>query len=194
MDIDKTLRNTALLAARLALGGTLAAHGAQKLFGAFDGPGPDKAAQMMHSLGFRPGERFATAASATELTAGTLISIGAFGPIGPALLVSVMLVAIETVHRAKGYWNSGGGYEMNVMYLALALVLANEGYGSFSFDGLTGLGQKTASAACVACGRRRGRRRNFDAFAANVFARNDNRRNAVTGEIAEPRITRGSAS
>jgi putative oxidoreductase len=139
MNLDKTLRDLALLGARLALGGTMAAHGAQKMFGSFGGPGPEKAAQMMHSLGFRPGARHATTASAAELTSGTLIALGALGPIGPALLTSVMIVAIETVHRPKGYFASGGGYEMNVMYLALALMLANVGYGSLSFDELVGL-------------------------------------------------------
>lgn len=142
MDIDKTLRDIALLTARLALGGSIAAHGAQKLFGVLDGPGPEKAAGMMHSLGFHPGERFATMASASELTSGALISLGALGPVGPAMLTSVMLVAIETVHRPKGYWAGNGGYEMNVMYLTIALLLANLGYGSLSFDELTGVSRK----------------------------------------------------
>jgi putative oxidoreductase len=142
MNLDKTLRDVALLTARLALGGTMAAHGAQKMFGWFGGSGPDKAAQMMHSLGLRPGERHANAAAAAELTSGSLIALGALGPFGPAVLTSVMLVAIETVHRPKGYWASGGGYEMNVMYLALALLLANEGYGSLSFDELVGISKR----------------------------------------------------
>lgn len=142
MDIDKTLRDVAVLGARLALGGSIAAHGAQKLFGAFGGPGPEKAAQMMHSLGLRPGDRYATMASATEMTSGALIALGALGPVGPAMLAAVMLVAVETVHRPKGYWASGGGYELNVMYTAIALLLANHGYGSLSIDELTGIADK----------------------------------------------------
>jgi putative oxidoreductase len=139
MDIDKMLRDLSLLSARLVLGGSIAAHGAQKLFGVMGGPGPEKAAQMMRSLGFRDHERVATMASATELTSGSLIALGALGPIGPAMLATVMLVAIETVHRPKGYWNTEGGFEMNTMYIALALLLANHGYGAFSIDELTGL-------------------------------------------------------
>ena len=142
MDLDKTLRDVALLGARLALGGTMIAHGAQKQFGAFDGPGPEKAAQMMHSLGLRPGEQHATMASTAEIVSGSLIALGFGGPIGPALLTSVMLVAIETVHRPKGYWNTGGGYEMNVMILALAALLANNGYGSLSLDHVIGAASK----------------------------------------------------
>ncbi|HKU66996.1 MAG TPA: DoxX family protein [Candidatus Baltobacteraceae bacterium] len=142
MDIDKTLRDLSLLAARLALGGTMAAHGAQKLFGAFGGPGPEKAAQMMKSLGFQDHDRVATMASATELASGSLIALGALGPIGPAMLAGVMFVAIETVHRPKGYWNSQGGFEMNTMFIMLALLLANQGYGSLSIDELLGLNRR----------------------------------------------------
>jgi putative oxidoreductase len=142
MNIDKTLRDLSLLTARLVLGGTMAAHGAQKLFGAFGGPGPEQAGQMMKSLGFRDHDRIATMASATELASGSLIALGALGPLGPAMLATVMLVAIETVHRPKGYWNSQGGFEMNTMFIMLALLLANHGYGSLSFDELVGLNRR----------------------------------------------------
>lgn len=145
MNTDKVLRDLSLLAARLTLGGTMAAHGAQKLFGAFGGPGIEGASQFMGSLGFQPGEKYARASSMSELTAGALIVLGALGPVGPAMVVSVMLTAIETVHRPKGFWNAGGGYEMNVMYMMLALLLATEGYGSFSLDGALGLHRKTGA-------------------------------------------------
>lgn len=142
MDLDKTLRDVALLTARLALGGTMIAHGAQKQYGAFGGPGPEQTAKMMHSLGLRPGERHATLASSAEMASGGLIALGLGGPIGPAMLTSIMLVAIETVHRKKGFWNSGGGYEMNVMILMLAMLLANNGYGSLSLDNVIGVSKK----------------------------------------------------
>lgn len=142
MHVDNTLRNLALLAARLTLGGTMAAHGAQKLFGAFGGPGPEKTAQMMHSLGLRPGEQQAKMAASAEMTSGALMALGLGGPIGPAMVTSIMLVAIETVHRPKGYWNTNGGFEMNAMILMLALLLANEGYGSLSLDNAIRLSRK----------------------------------------------------
>ncbi len=46
-----------LLLSRLAFGGGIAAHGAQKAFGSFNGPGPAGAAGSLASLGFLPGER-----------------------------------------------------------------------------------------------------------------------------------------
>jgi putative oxidoreductase len=145
MNTDKLLRDLSLLAARLTLGGTIAAHGAQKMFGAFGGPGIEGASQFMSSLGFEPGEKYARASSAAEIASGTLISLGALGPIGPAMLLSVMITAIETVHRPKGYWNTNGGYEMNTMIILLALLLATEGYGSFSFDAALGIHEKTGA-------------------------------------------------
>jgi putative oxidoreductase len=142
MDIDKTLRDVALLVSRVTLGGTMLAHGAQKMFGIQGGPGIEGTAKMMHSLGFRPGERYAPLLAATEVTSGALMSLGAFGPVAPAMLLAVMLVAVETVHRPKGYFNANGGYEMNTMFVLTALLLANEGYGSYSIDEMLGLRAK----------------------------------------------------
>jgi len=93
---DSALVDTALLASRLIIGGSLAAHGAQKHLGWFNGPGPDGTAKMVETLGFRPPGQFAQALSLTELTAGALIAFGALGPIAPAMLLSDMLVASET--------------------------------------------------------------------------------------------------
>lgn len=139
MNSDIVLRDIAKLAARLTLGGTMFAHGAQKMFGAFGGPGLEGVAQFLDSIGFKPGDKFARANAIAEMTSGGLIALGALGPIGPAILVSVMLVAIETVHRPKGFWNTAGGYEMNIMLILLALLLATEDYGSLSFDAALGL-------------------------------------------------------
>ena len=46
-----------LLIVRLILGGGLAAHGTQKLFGWFGGHGLDGTGGFFESLGFRPGKR-----------------------------------------------------------------------------------------------------------------------------------------
>ena len=135
-------RDVALLVARLAVGGSMAAHGAQKLFGAFGGPGIEKAGGFFQTLGFEEGERYARAASTTELTSGALIALGALGPVGPAMLLSVMAVAVETVHRPKGYFNDKGGFELNTMYAALALLLATSGPGKLSLDAVLGLDRR----------------------------------------------------
>lgn len=139
MNGDKTSRDVALLLARLALGGSIAAHGAQKMFGAFNGPGPQKAGGFFSQLGFPDGERYARMAAGTELASGALIALGALGPVGPAMLLSVMAVAVETVHKPKGFFNENGGFELNTMYALSALLLATHGPGSLSVDAMLGL-------------------------------------------------------
>jgi putative oxidoreductase len=128
-----------LLVSRLALGLSLASHGAQKAFGWFEGPGPEGAAGFMHSLGLRPGETFAAAASYNEIGSGLLIALGLGGPIGPAGVVSNMIVAAETVHRPNGFYAAKNGVEVPFLYATGALALASSGYGDFSLDHLFGL-------------------------------------------------------
>jgi putative oxidoreductase len=130
-----------LLAARLALGLGLAAHGAQKAFGWFGGPGPEGAAGFMESLGFKPGSRYGPFASYNEIVAGTLIALGFGGPIGPAIVLSQMVVAGATVHVKHGFFVSGGGVELPVVYSAGALALASSGYGALSLDHAFGLNE-----------------------------------------------------
>ena len=48
------------LAGRLVLGGYLAVHGAQKLFGAFGGKGLDAAAEGFAKMGLHPAKPMAT--------------------------------------------------------------------------------------------------------------------------------------
>src|SRR6185436_20915718 len=82
-----------LLIARLIVGLGLAAHGTQKLFGWFGGHGLTGTGRFFESLGFRPGRTFAFAAAAGEIAAGLLTAFGLFGPLGPALMLLVMVVA-----------------------------------------------------------------------------------------------------
>ena len=128
------IRDLALLAARLAIGGGIAAHGAQKAFGSFEGSGPAGAAGLMDSLGFRPGPTFATAASSTEIAAGALIALGLGGPIGPALLGSTMIVAGSSVHWKNGFFAQKNGIELSTLYAAAGLAFAGGGYGALSLD------------------------------------------------------------
>ncbi len=99
---DLALMSTGLLAGRLVLGLLLAGHGAQKLFGWFGGHGLAGTGAFFESLGFRPGRAFAAAAALSELGGGLLIALGFLGPVGPALIVAVMIVAALTVHWGHG--------------------------------------------------------------------------------------------
>lgn len=128
-----------LLAGRLVLGGLMAAHGAQKLLGWFGGYGLAGTGGFFESLGFRPGRLFAGAAALTEVAGGLLIALGLFGPVGPALVLSVMIVAAVTVHLQHGVFAQSNGIEVPLLYATGGIALALTGYGAFSLDAVLGL-------------------------------------------------------
>jgi len=117
----------------------MAAHGAQKALGWFDGPGPEQTAATFHGLGFRPGRTFASLAAWNEIAAGGLIALGLGGPIGPAMLISGMIVAQVSVHAPNGFFARKNGLELPLLYAAAALALALDNYGAASLDALLGL-------------------------------------------------------
>ena len=128
-----------LLMLRATVGLTLAAHGAQKLFGWFGGYGLERTAQAFESLGFQPGRRSALRAGLTELAGGLLLTAGLLSPLGAALVASVMLVAAITVHVKNGFFSTSGGYELNLVLGLVGLAIAFTGPGAFSLDALAGL-------------------------------------------------------
>src|SRR5579885_2281061 len=104
------MRSVGLLGLRAVVGGYLAAHGAQKLFGALDGPGLAKAGAGFERMGLRPGKQFATPAA------------GLAHPLGPIMIAGSMAVA-STAHAGNGPMSASGGYELPLTNLAAALTL-----------------------------------------------------------------------
>lgn len=116
------MRTVAVRAARAVFGGYLAVHGAQKLFGAFDGPGPDRTAAAFEGLGLRPARLAALLAGTSELGGGLLTATGIAEPLGPLAVAGTMTVA-ATTHRANGPLAARGGYELALTNLAFATLL-----------------------------------------------------------------------
>ena len=136
---DPQMLGIGLLVARLVLGLLMAAHGAQKLFGWFGGYGLNATGEFMVQLGFPSGRIFASAASGGEIASGLLVALGLFGPIGPALMISVMIVAAVTVHLKNGVFATSNGIELPLLYGTGALATALAGFGPFSLDALLGI-------------------------------------------------------
>ena len=128
-----------LMVARVVFGLLMAAHGTQKLFGWFGGHGLAAVSGMFESLGFRPGRFFAATAAVTEIGSGLLMAIGLFGPVGPALMVAVMIVAAVSVHWPNGLFAMENGIELPLLYAAGAAALTLTGPGRYSLDAWLGL-------------------------------------------------------
>lgn len=135
---DVTVLSAGLLAARLVLGLLIAAHGAQKLFGWFGGKGLGPTVNYFESLSFRPARPLAVIASVAEITGGLLMALGLFGPIGPALILAVMIVAVA-MHRKGGIFAANGGVELPLLYATGAVAIAVVGPGALSLDALLGI-------------------------------------------------------
>jgi putative oxidoreductase len=128
-----------LLIARIVIGLLMAAHGAQKLLGWFGGYGLKTTGEFFVGLGFQPGRAFAFAAAASEIASGLLVALGFLGPIGPALMLSVMIVAAITVHWEHGLFAGTNGIELPLLYGAAAFGLAMTGFGRYSLDAALGI-------------------------------------------------------
>ena len=127
-----------LFIVRVVVGLLMAAHGSQKLFRWFGGHGLAGTGGFFEALGFRPGRLFAAAAGAGELTGGLLVTAGLFGPVGPAVVLSVMVVAAVSVHW-HGVFAASNGVEIPLLYSVVATTLALTGPGEYSLDAVFGL-------------------------------------------------------
>jgi putative oxidoreductase len=122
-----------LLFLRVVIGLSLAAHGAQKLFGWFEGGGPRVTAGFFGGLGFRPPLAMALTAGLSE-AAGLAFALGFLTPFAALAMAATMVVAIGSVHWRNGFWAGKGGYEYNLVLWAVAVAVAGTGPGRFSID------------------------------------------------------------
>jgi putative oxidoreductase len=126
------------LALRTVVGGLMMGHGLQKLRGSFGGSGLAGTQKMMTALRMHPVREQALAAALSETIGGGLTAAGLLSPLGPAMIIGTMAVAIHKVHFKNGIWSANRGYEYNLTLIAGALELAIEGPGSLSVDRLIG--------------------------------------------------------
>jgi putative oxidoreductase len=132
--------NTALLILRVVIGLYVAAHGAQKLFGWFNGPGLKGTEGFLGGmLGFRPAGLWAPALALAEFGGGLLMAVGLLGPLGPIAVAATQTTATVVVHWAKGPWGTEGGYEQTLTNLSVAVAVAVAGAGRYSIDSLVGI-------------------------------------------------------
>ena len=128
-----------LLVLRVVVGLIFAAHGAQKAFGWWGGPGPDRWRGAMVRMQFRPPAFWAWISTAAELAGGLLLAFGFLIPLATAALVAQSIVIIAIAHWAKGFWNMNGGFEFPLALLAGVVSIAATGPGRVSVDSYAAL-------------------------------------------------------
>ncbi len=124
--------DVAILVLRLALGFMFAAHGLQKAFGFFGGPGIGSFSEMLSGLGFKPSLFWAYIAAYSELVGGILLAVGFLTRGAASILLILIVVAAFKVHLSKGFFLSQGGFEYTFIIFSVCLALILLGAGKFT--------------------------------------------------------------
>jgi putative oxidoreductase len=117
---------------RVIVGVIFAAHGAQKLFGAFGGPGLTEIVKMMGPLGYL--------VTVGEFFGGLGLIVGFLCRFSAASLIVIMLGAIGMVHGKNGFFLGTGpdsalrdaGFEYNLALIGLLAPTLIAGPGRFA--------------------------------------------------------------
>jgi putative oxidoreductase len=133
------VNDLALFIVRLAQGSLMAGHGAQKLFGAFNGPGLEGTSGFMEMLGLRPGRPWAFMAGLSEFGGGVLTALGLLNPLGPLGVIGSMAMATTKAHWGKPIWVTEGGAELPVLNLAVSTALMLREPDKYSLDRVLGI-------------------------------------------------------
>jgi putative oxidoreductase len=127
--------NIALLIFRAVIGLTLAAHGAQKLFGWFGGPGPAGMSHILRKQGYKPVWFWVSLAIVGELGGGLSFALGFLTPLGAAGMFGAMVMATRT-HWKNGFFLPKGGYEYALTQTIASLTIGLTGPGGYALDTL----------------------------------------------------------
>src|SRR3954469_25847517 len=131
--------NLAVLILRVVVGGLLTGHGAQKLFGHFNGPGLEGTSGFMEMLGLRPGRPWAFLAGLCEFGGGLLSALGLLNPLGPIGIIASMSMATTKAHWGKPIWVTEGGAELPVLNIATSMALMIREPDKYSLDRFLGI-------------------------------------------------------
>ena len=143
---------------RACVGAVFIAHGAQKLFGMWGGPGLDGTTAMLTSLGFPYPYPLAILLAATEFGGGILLVLGGLTRWVALALAVDMGIAIWKVHYGNGFFlaaqpGRGGGVEFAMVLLGALVCLMLTGAGALSIEQ-----RRSQSAEAAARGRARARK------------------------------------
>ena len=125
---DRTAVDISLFLVRVIVGVIFAAHGSQKLFGAFGGQGLSQVVEKMGSIGYL--------VTIGEFFGGLGLIVGFLTHFSAASLIFIMIGAIQMVHGKKGFFASAGGFEYNLALIGLLLPILLAGPGRIAIGRL----------------------------------------------------------
>ena len=123
---------------RVTAGLFLMPHGAQKLFGLFEGGGIAGTAAGFAQMGIEPALPAAVLAGLAEFFGGLFLALGLLTR--PTALAIAVLMAVATfhVHLGNGFFWTNGGYEYPLMWGLIAIAFVLRGGGRYSVDARIG--------------------------------------------------------
>jgi len=128
-----------LLVLRVALGVIFVAHGLQKVFGWWGGPGLEGFKDTLTEAGYQHADLLTYIAAGAQIASGVLLVLGLFTPVAAAvalaLLVNSLLATFTAQRQDGGMFVLGSAAEHLLMLAAAAATIILAGPGRYGFDG-----------------------------------------------------------
>lgn len=128
-----------LLLLRVGLGGLLAAHGLQNLFGWWGGSGLSGLRNTLADLGYQQSDLLSYLAAGGQIVAGMLLMLGLFTPLAAAgalaYLINGVLAGVAADGGAQHFaFFLPGGHEHQITLIIVAAAVVLTGPGRYGFD------------------------------------------------------------
>ncbi|MFF0814351.1 DoxX family protein [Rhodococcus sp. NPDC003318] len=126
-----------LLVLRVAVGALMLAHGLQKLFGLWGGPGLDGFEMFLVDAGFQQARILAYAGAVGEVVGGVLLIVGLLTPLAAAGLLALVINAwcVRQAAAPGLQWFAPDGPELEALLAAMLVAIILAGPGRFSLEG-----------------------------------------------------------
>jgi putative oxidoreductase len=125
-----------LLLLRFAVGGTFFAHGMQKVFGMWGGPGVGGFARSLEGFGYQQATTMAWVGGIAELVAGAFVVLGVVTPFAAGGLLAIKINAV-LLKMGGGFFIASAGadaVELDVVLGLSAAALVLTGPGRIALD------------------------------------------------------------